>query len=72
MISPEADPDGVAPIVVVVLLCPATRPRFPLSIVMSPDVEIMFVPSRKTPQSFPVPVTEMFPEPVETVALAVK
>ena len=66
--SPDADPELVAPIVVVAPY-PFTKPRVPLSIVMLPEVDKILTASSQTDQDAgpPEEVMSMSPDPVEIV-----
>jgi hypothetical protein len=68
VISPDADPELVAPNSVVVELCPVTKPLEPPSTVMSPEVEIMSAFSNSAPHWVLLPraVRVMLPVVVET------
>ena len=64
--SPDAEPELVAPIVVVEFQ-PATIPRVPLSIVMSPELDKILRASNHIDHDAGPPdeVISMSPEPVE-------
>jgi hypothetical protein len=63
---PDAVPEEVAPMLVVAL-CPETKPRAPPFIEMFPEVEITLTASRNTPHCVlpPTPDIAILPDPVE-------